>query len=347
MYLDYMRESIKNIEKTRAERLKLAKSGKPIVDRMSDKEREKVLNKFHPDFKEESKKEVRIGPNKGEKLTTEVVDVLEAYSRIKPDYFDLNSPDIETDVLVIGAGSAGFSAAILADENDTDVVLATKLRIGDSNSMMAQGGIQAAVRPDDSPYLHYLDVMGGGHFDNKPDLVKALVSEAPDAIKWLQELGVMFDRNPDDTMLTKAGGGTCRPRMHSARDYSGAGMCRVLRDEVENRADRIKILEHQPAVELIKDDNGRVAGAVLYHLQNKSYITVKAKATIMATGGFGRLHVQGFETTNHYGATADGLVWLIELEQTFSIWIQCNIIPPGQFSLPKSLDSYVLKSCVD
>jgi len=337
MYLDYMRESIKNVEKTRAERLKLAKSGKPIVERMSDKEREEVLNKFHPDYKEESRKKVRIGPNKGDKLTSEVVDVLEAYSRVQPDYFDLENPDYETDVLVVGAGSAGFCAAILADENGADVTLATKLRSGDSNSMMAQGGIQAAVRPDDSPYLHYLDVMGGGHFDNKSDLVRALVSEAPGAIKWLQELGVMFDRNEDGTMLTKPGGGTCRPRMHSARDYSGAGMCRVLRDEVENRADRINILEHQPAVELIKDEKGKVAGAILYHLQNKCYITVKAKSTIIATGGFGRLHVQGFETTNHYGATADGLVMAYRVGANLMYMDSVQYHPTGAVFPPQIL----------
>ena len=308
MYPEYMQESIRNVEKTRPARLKLAKSGKQLFPRMSAQERDVVLNKFHPDYKPEARREIRIGPNKGERITTKVAELLETFSRINPADFDLDHPDYETDVLVIGAGSAGFSASILAAENGANVILVTKLRIGDSNSMMAQGGIQAAVRPDDSPVLHYLDVIGGGHFDNKPELAKALVCDAPDAIKWLQDLGVMFDRNPDGTMKTKSGGGTCRPRMHSARDYTGAAICRTLRDEVQNRPDKIKILEHQPAVELIKDSNGRVAGAVLYHLENKEYFTIKAKATILSTGGFGRLHIQGFETTNHYGATADGLV---------------------------------------
>jgi len=308
MYPEYMRKSIRKVEKTRPERLKIARSGKAIFPMMSEEERQEILDNFHPDYKKDARKKVRIGPNKGENITTEVVDELEAYSRIKPDYFDLKHPDYETDVLVIGAGSAGFSASLLAAENGADVLLVTKLRIGDSNSMMAQGGIQSAVRPDDNPILHYLDVMGGGHFDNIPELAKALVSEAPDAIHWLQDLGVMFDRNEDGTMLTKPGGGTCRPRMHSARDYTGAAICRTIRDEVLNRPDKIKILEHQPVVELIKDSKGNVAGAVLYHLENRKYYTVKAKAVIIATGGFGRLHIKGYETTNHYGATADGLV---------------------------------------
>lgn len=308
MYPKSMQESLKNVEQTRPERLKLAKSGKKIFPMMSADERNKILNKYHPDFQADARCKIKIGPNKGDELTTEVTDILETYSRINPKDFDLSNPDYETDVLVVGAGSAGFAAALLAQENNVEVTLVTKLRIGDSNSMMAQGGIQAAVRPDDSPTLHYLDAIGGGHFENKPKLVKALTFEAPDSINWLKDLGVMFDRNSDGTMVTKSGGGTSRLRMHSARDYTGAAICATLRDEVLNRPDGIKILEHQPVIELIKDKNGKVAGAVLYHLENREYYTVKAKAVIIATGGFGRLHIRNFETTNHYGATADGIV---------------------------------------
>lgn len=308
MYPESMKESLKNVEKTRPERLKLAKTGRQIYPSMTAEEREEVLNKFHPDYKSDARCEIRVGPNKGEKITTEVADLFESYARINPKDFDLSTIDFEIDVLVIGAGSAGLSASLLAAENGATVILVTKLRLGDSNSMMAQGGIQAAVRPDDSPALHYLDVLGGGHFDNKPDLVRTLVNDGPVVIDWLEKLGVMFDKNPDGTMLTKPGGGTCRPRMHSARDYTGAGICRVLRDEVQNHPDKIKVLEFSPVVELLRDDKGQVGGAVIYHLENREYFTIKAKSTIIATGGFGRLHIKGFETTNHYGATADGLV---------------------------------------
>ncbi len=308
MYPDHMQESLRKVEQTRPERLRLAKSGKDICARMLEEESNGLLYKFHPDYKDDARRVIRIGPNKGEKLTTEVADLLESYARINPEQFNLKQPDYETDVLVVGAGSAGFAAALLAAQNGARVILDTKLRVGDSNSMMAQGGIQAAVAPDDSPPIHYLDAIGGGHFDNKPELVEALVKEGPDAIQWLSDLGVMFDRNPDGTMVQKPGGGTSRKRMHSARDYTGAAICRTLRDEVLNHPDQISILEHQPAVELVMDEAGRVAGAVLYHLENREYFMVKAKATILATGGFGRLHIRNYETTNHYGATADGLV---------------------------------------
>ena len=96
--------------------------------------------------------------------------------------------------------------------------------------------------------------------------------------------------------------------MHSTRDYTGAGICRVLRDEVYNRPEKIKCIEYSAATELILDEEGQCAGAIIYHLESKQYSIVKAKTVIIATGGFGRLHVRDFETTNHYGATADGLV---------------------------------------
>lgn len=309
MYPDYMMKSIEMVEKTRPKRLELAKKhGKQVFPAMSESERQSILDNFHPDYKKDARREVRVGVNKGELLTTEVADLLESYARIDPAILDLDNPDFETDVLVIGAGSAGMAAAITAGINGSNVLLATKLRLGDSNSMMAQGGIQAADQKDDSPVLHYLDVIGGGHFDNKPDLVKALVNDGPGAIKWLEELGVMFDKNEDGSMMVKPGGGTCRSRMHSARDYTGAGICRVLRDEVYNMPEKIKFLEFTSIIELILDDKGQAVGAIGYHIETKQYIVIKAVSIIIATGGFGRLHIRGFETTNHYGATADGLV---------------------------------------
>jgi len=308
MYPDYMRESIEMVVRTRPKRLKIArKIGKQVFPAMSEEEREVVLSNFHPDYRADARREIQIGKNKGENITTKVADMLESYSRIDPDRIDLSKFDMETDVLVIGAGSAGLSAALTASGEGASVLIATKLRLGDSNSMMAQGGIQAADQPDDNPAIHYLDVLGGGHFDNKPDLVEALVNDAPLSIKWLEELGVMFDKTETGSMSVAAGGGTSRMRMHSARDYTGAAICRVLRDEVYNRPDKIKYVEYTAIIELILDNKGQAIGAVAYHLENRQYSIIKAKSIVIATGGFGRLHIQNFETTNHYGATADGL----------------------------------------
>jgi succinate dehydrogenase / fumarate reductase flavoprotein subunit len=259
-------------------------------------------------------RELRLGPNQGSRTPNELADLLEARPILAPE-FDLSHVDYDVDVLIIGGGGAGSSAALLAQEtlaalnggvSEAKILLATKLRHGDANTMMAQGGIQAADKANDSPAIHYLDVLGGGGFHNNPDLVEALVRDAPPVIQWLEGLGCMFDKMPDGTMKTIHGGGTCRQRMHAARDYSGAEIMRTLRDEVRNR--QIPVVEFSPAVELLLDDKGQCAGAVLKNLETEEYLVVRAKTTIIATGGSGRLHYQSFPTTNHYGATGDGLV---------------------------------------
>ncbi len=308
MYPEYMRPSLEKVAQTRNKRFELAKSGKPVYPPMSAEEREEVLKKFHPDYKPESRRKISIGPNKGEQLTTEVADMLESHSRIKPGMFDLTKPDYETDVLIIGGGGAGCAAAIIAMQKGAKSIVSTKLRLGDANSMMSQGGMQAAVTDQDPPTRHYLDAIGGGHFDNKPPLVRALTEDGPEVVKWLEDLGVVWDKHEDGTMQVLHGGGTSRKRMHSCRDYTGAIILRTLMDEVRNHPDKITILEFMPVVELIMDQKGQCAGGVLYNLETEEYFTVKAKATIIATGGYGRLHIRGFDTTNHYGATGDGLV---------------------------------------
>ncbi len=306
-YPESLRESIKLVEKSRAARVERVKRGETFKPLSMDGRKE-VLSQFHPDYMEGTKRVVNVGPDKGNMFPNELADLLEAHSRIKPEDFNLKSPDLETDVLVIGGGGAGSSAALLAAENGCKVILATKLRHGDANTVMAEGGIQAADQEVDSPYYHFLDTMGGGHFLNDRKIVAALTSDAPIVVSWLERLGMMFDKEKDGRMKVRHGGGTCRKRMHSCGDMTGSEIMRVLRDEVRNHPDKIDVLEFSPAVELLLDDNGNCAGAVLYNLETEEYFIVKAKAVVMATGGFGRLHFNGFPCTNHYGATADGIV---------------------------------------
>ena len=274
--------------------------------RMTAEEKENLLKSFHPDYREAGFDEIKVGPNKGQKAPKELADLIHSNSRLLKDKVDLSKVDYETDVLVIGGGGAGSSAAIEANEAGAYVMIVTKLRIGDANTLMAEGGIQAADKPNDSPVQHYLDAFGGGHFAARPELLRRLVMEAPDAIRWLNDLGVMFDKQEDGTMVTTHGGGTSRKRMHACKDYSGAEIMRNLRDEVLNR--KIPVIEFTSAVELIKDDKGQVAGAVLLNMETGDYLVAKAKTVVIATGGAGRLHYQNFPTSNHYGATADGLI---------------------------------------
>ena len=300
MFTAEMYESIKKVEATRKERM----ATEPR--RMTAEEKDALLKAYHPDYREDGFAEIKVGPNKGQKAPKELTELLHSNSRLLKEKVDLSKVDYETDVLVIGGGGAGCSAAIEANEAGADVIVVTKLRIGDANTMMAEGGIQAADKENDSPVQHYLDAFGGGHFAARPELLRRLVMEAPDAIKWLNDLGVMFDKEEDGRMVTTHGGGTSRKRMHACKDYSGAEIMRNVRDEVLNR--QIPVIEFTSAVELIKDDKGQVAGAVLLNMETGDYLVAKAKTVVIATGGAGRLHYQNFPTSNHYGATADGLV---------------------------------------
>ncbi len=300
MYPAYLEESIYLVEETRVRRLIEA------VPRLDEGEKADLLRHYHPDYITASMRQLQVGVNKGDATPVELADLLEGSSRVDPDRIDPSLPDYNVDVLIIGCGGAGASAALLANENGARVLVTTKLRLGDANTVGAQAGTQAADRPEDSPVIHYLDTIGGGHFENIPELVEVLVKDAPSAIKWLERLGVNWDKTPDGNMYELSGGGTSRRRLHSARDYTGLEEMRVLRDELKNKG--IDYLEFAPAIELILDDKGQIAGVILLNLETEELIVVRARAVVLATGGIGRLHIQGFPTTNHYGATADGLV---------------------------------------
>ena len=306
-YPDELRQLIKRVEVTRPQRLAKKREGWEFP-RMSLAEKENRLRMFHPSYKEGSLQELRVGPSKGYSVPPEICAILESWSRIDPDKIDFSKIAYETDVLIIGGGETGTVAALLAQENGAKVTVATKLRHGDANTMMAEGGIQVASQPcKDSPYYHYLDTMGGGHFANVPELVYTLVTQAPSVLQWLERLGAMFDKNPDGSFKVFHLGGTCRKRVHVAADITGAEIMRTIRDEARNRKG-IEVLEFLPAVELVLNEHGHCAGAILYSLDTEEYLLIKTKAVILATGGSGRLHIGDFMTTNHYGATGDGLI---------------------------------------
>ena len=302
-YPEYMMKSIKKVEEKR--KGNMSKPVKPL----SMKDRERILNDFHPDYMKNTKRKVEIGIDKGKLLYNGIVDLLETRSILNPKDVDLSQIDYDVDLLIIGGGGAGTVAALFAYDDGVKkdkILIATKLRHGDANSMMAQGGIQAADRPEDSPALHYLDIYGGGHFKNKPELARALSLDAPKIINWHQELGVMYDRQENGEFQELSGGGTCRNRMHSCKDYTGMELLRNIRDKARNL--EIPVLEFCPIIEFLMDDKGQIAGGIAFNLETYEYYVIRAKATILATGGSGRLHLSNYPTTNHYGATGDGLV---------------------------------------
>src|SRR5256885_3338175 len=276
---------------------------KQTLHKFSPADCDQLIHKFHPDFRERAYRPIRFGPNEGDKTVVELATLLEGDSSIA-DGFDL-TPDYTTDVLVVGGGGAGCAAALHAHAAGAKVIMATKLRLGDSNSVMAQGGMQISVAPEDSPVTHFVDTLKGGHMQNDHQLLKVMVEEGPSIAKWLLGLGVLFDRDGDGNLHVKKGGGSSKPRLLTCSDYTGLEIMRVLKDEVLNQ--KIQLLEFSAAVELLSDRGGACTGAVLRDLDNKRLVVVAAKTVILATGGIGRLHIQGFPTSNHYGATGDAL----------------------------------------
>ena len=301
-YPEGMQESLRLVEKTRQRRL-----GESFRQMTVD-EKEKILREWHPDYREGAKRVLRIGPCRGEQMANEIVDLLEAHSAVKPGEIDLSDIAYDLDILVIGAGGAGLSAAITAFQCGIErqkILLVQKLRLGDANSKMSQGGIQAAVGDGDNPAIHFLDTIGGGHYYNDFELVKVLVKGGPEVISWHESLGVIYDKLPNGSIQLSPMGGTSRNRMLSCKDYTGLEITRVLVDEFLNKG--IPYVEFTSAVEFTTDEGGAVTGAVLFDMDTDEYVVARAKSTVLATGGSGRLHIQGFETTNHYGATGDGI----------------------------------------
>ncbi len=281
--------------------------------KMEASERKKLLDRYYPDYRTEHKSTLRVGQNGGDIVPDEIAEILQSRSLLGTNHpKDLPSqPDIEVDLLIIGGGGAGMTAAIFAQEAGASVLLATKLRVGDSNTVMAEGGIQVALGEDDSPVHHFKDAYRGGHFTGDPELLSTLVKEGPDIIGWLIRKGVLFDRDPSGNLSLRKGGGTTRHRLISAKDYTGLEIIRVLKEDLMNSG--VAIWEFSPAVELLQGPEGSCAGAVIRDVDNGSLKWVKAKSVLLATGGTGRLHIGSFATSNHFGATGDGLVMAYRL----------------------------------
>ena len=296
--MGYLDTQCRIVESTRP-----ARKGQ-VFPLFAENERDRLVETYHPDYRRGAYEVLSVGPNAGEKTVHELARLLEAESWVDPDRTDL-TPDYETDVLIIGGGGAGATAALTARMAGAKAILSTKLRIGDSNTVMAEGGMQVALDKTDSPVIHYLDTIKGGHFKNVPGLLKALVEDGPAAAKWLSDLGVIFDREEDGRFRQRRGGGSSRPRLLTCADYTGLDIMRNLKEACVNEG--VRMIEYAPAVELLSDGRGRCTGAIMKNMDNDRWIVVRAKVVILATGGSGRLHIQGFSTSNHFGATGDGL----------------------------------------
>ncbi len=266
---------------------------------------EDLLRTYHPDYREDSQVTLQVGVNRGDPCHRQLATILQADARI--DEADLAGAAItETDVLVIGGGGAGCAAALMAAQAGARVIMATKLRLGDSNTVMAEGGIQASINKGDTPQMHLDDTLRVGHARGDRRLVAKMVMDAPDVIRWLIQQGMQFDLDEHGDLLTRRAGGASADRVVYYRDYTGLEMMRALREAVRNS--KVEVWDYSPAVELLSNESGHCAGAVISSLKDCRYALIKASAVILATGGIGRMHLNQFPTSNHFGATGDGLV---------------------------------------
>ncbi|MDR2531111.1 MAG: L-aspartate oxidase [Oscillospiraceae bacterium] len=209
--------------------------------------------------------------------------------------------EISTDVLIVGAGLAGLYTAMHIDAGKSVTIL-SKESIDVSNSWLAQGGIAAAIKSDDTPQYHYDDTQVAGADLCDPKATQTLVDEGPAAIEALRQMNVPFDLNAEgDLMVTREGGHHHNRIVHAGGDATGRETVKVLAPLVLSRANVVGA-EHSMLVDVLTDDSG-VCGAVVLD-RNDTYVVYRTRNIVIATGGIGQVFRI---STNPSVATGDGL----------------------------------------
>ncbi|MBA2735168.1 MAG: fumarate reductase/succinate dehydrogenase flavoprotein subunit [Pyrinomonadaceae bacterium] len=209
----------------------------------------------------------------------------------------------EHDVLVIGAGGAGLRAAIEASAAGVSVGLVCKSLLGKAHTVMAEGGMAAAmanVDDRDSWRVHFSDTMRGGQYVNNWRMAELHAKEAPDRVRELEAWGAVFDRTKDGKILQRNFGGHKYPRLAHVGDRTGLEMIRTLQDHGIHQG--IEVYMEVTVIALLKDGE-RVVGAFAYEREHGRFRIFKAKAVILATGGIGRAYKI---TSNSWEGTGDG-----------------------------------------
>jgi succinate dehydrogenase / fumarate reductase, flavoprotein subunit len=210
---------------------------------------------------------------------------------------------LEHDVLVIGAGGAGLRAAIEASAADVRVGLVCKSLLGKAHTVMAEGGIAAAlanVDERDNWKVHFADTMRGGQYVNQWRMAELHAKEAPDRVRELEAWGAVFDRTKDGRILQRHFGGHKYPRLAHVGDRTGLEMIRTLQDHGVHRG--IDVYMEHTILSLLKDGD-RVVGAFGYERERGRFKIFRAKAVVLATGGIGRAYKI---TSNSWEYTGDG-----------------------------------------
>ena len=207
------------------------------------------------------------------------------------------------DVLIVGAGGAGLRAAIEAAAAGVSVGLICKSLLGKAHTVMAEGGMAAAmanVDDRDNWQVHFADTMRGGQYVNNWRMAELHAREAPDRVRELEAWGAVFDRTPDGRILQRNFGGHRYPRLAHVGDRTGLELIRTLQDHTIHLGVTVH-MEHT-VIDLLLDD-GRVAGVLAYDRERGRFHVFAAKAVVLATGGVGRAYKI---TSNSWEGTGDG-----------------------------------------
>src|SRR5881398_1712082 len=196
----------------------------------------------------------------------------------------------EHDVLIIGSGGAGLRAAIEASAAGVSVGMVCKCLLGKAHTVMAEGGIAAAlanVDDRDSWKVHFADTMRGGQYVNNWRMAELHAKEAPDRVRELEAWGAVFDRTPDGRILQRNFGGHRYPRLAHVGDRTGLELIRTLQDKGIHQG--IEVYMEMTVFTLLNDGpGGRISGVFGYDREKGRFHVWKAKSVVMATGGIGK-----------------------------------------------------------
>jgi succinate dehydrogenase / fumarate reductase flavoprotein subunit len=213
------------------------------------------------------------------------------------------------DVLVIGAGLAGQRAALAAAEEGVSVGILAKVHPVRSHSNAAQGGINAALNPEDSWESHAFDTVKGSDYLGDQDAIEIMTREAPGEILHLEHLGVTFHRNEEGKLGTRAFGGASAARTYYVADITGQAILHVLYEQLMKH-DEVDRYEEWFVTNLTRDEDGHVSGAVARNIRDGSMEIFQAKTVILASGGNGQVYNP---TTNALICTGDGIAMAYRL----------------------------------
>ncbi len=213
--------------------------------------------------------------------------------------------NFKSDVLVIGAGGAGLTAALHAKESGASVIVITKEYPTRSQTCMAQGGINAALgnAGEDSVESHITNTLKSAHGEADEEAVRFMCSEAINAVEWLDSIGVCFSRTKDAKIAQRTLGGASAARACYAQDYTGLKILHTIYDRCLEQ--NIEMKNEKYLLELLKDSNGCVKGAKVLDIRSGEVEIYEANAVIMASGGYSRIYDKN--STNSTASTGDGI----------------------------------------